>query len=81
MIRPQAIALHRRVDASSSPRNTWAATVTEIDRLGDRARVGVAGALTVTAEITVGALEALALRPGDEVWLAVKATDIDIYSA
>ena len=37
--------------------------------------------LPLTAEITVAALEALHLRPGDEVRASVKATDITVHPA
>jgi molybdate transport system ATP-binding protein len=80
VIRPQSIALSRHQDATSA-RNSWAGTVGDIDRLGDRVRVGVEGPLHLTAEITAAALEDLGLRPGDEVHAAVKATDIDTYLA
>ena len=53
----------------------------DIDVLGDRARVGVDGVLPLIAEITVAAVEALGLRPGDEVYTTVKATDIETYPA
>jgi molybdate transport system ATP-binding protein len=80
VIRPQSIALSRHPDATSA-RNSWPGTVGDIDRIGDRVRVGIEGALHLTAEITVAALEDLALRPGDAVHAAVKATDIDTYLA
>jgi molybdate transport system ATP-binding protein len=63
----------------SSARNTWAGRVSDIDRLGDRVRIGIDGALPLTAEITGGALDALQLRPGDLVHAAAKATDIETY--
>jgi molybdate transport system ATP-binding protein len=55
--------------------------VTDIDRIGERARVALAGALPLTAEITLAALDALALRPGDEIAASAKATDIDAYAS
>jgi molybdate transport system ATP-binding protein len=81
VIRPQAVSLHRHLDDmdSSSPRNMWAGQVADIDLQGDRARVGISGALPLTAEITVAALTALRLAAGDEVWASAKATDIDAY--
>jgi molybdate transport system ATP-binding protein len=81
VIRPQAITLSLGVDPNSSARNHWPGVVGDIDRLGDRARVGVAGPLPIVAEITTAALDALALRPGDEVHVALKATDITTYPA
>jgi molybdate transport system ATP-binding protein len=80
MVRPQSITLSRsRVD--SSARNRFAGTVDEIDRVGDRVRVGVAGPLHLTAEITERALDTLGLQLGDEVYAVVKATDIETYPA
>ncbi|MEO5899753.1 MAG: ABC transporter ATP-binding protein, partial [Ilumatobacteraceae bacterium] len=79
VIRPQSIALQRGPATATSARNVWAGTVGDIDRIGDRVRVGVVGPMPVTAEITAAALEALALRPGDAILASAKATDIDAY--
>ena len=79
VIRPQAVTLHRDSRGTTSARNTWAGTVGDIDRLGDRARVTVEGSLQLTAEVMVTSLEALGLRPGDEIFMTVKATDIEAY--
>jgi molybdate transport system ATP-binding protein len=81
LIRPQSISLSRDHADVTSIRNTWAGTVTDIDRIGDRARVHLDGPLALTAEITTAALDTLALRPGDHVVAAAKATDIDTYPA
>jgi molybdate transport system ATP-binding protein len=81
VIRPQAIALLRDQPVGTSARNAWAGSIGDIDRLGDRVRIGILGALPLTAEITVAALEAMQLRPGDEVHASVKATDIEAYPA
>jgi molybdate transport system ATP-binding protein len=59
----------------------WRGTVGDVDRLGDRVRVNIAGILPLTAEITVGAFEALDLRPGEETFASVKATEIEVYPA
>jgi molybdate transport system ATP-binding protein len=79
VIRPQAIALLRDEPVGSSARNVWSGTVGDIDRLGDRVRVGIVGVLPLTAEITAAALEAMHLRHGDETHALVKATDIEAY--
>jgi molybdate transport system ATP-binding protein len=79
VIRPQAVSLSREAPSSSSPRNTWHGVVGDVDRLGGRARVAVEGQLHLVAEITIAALEALRLRPGDEIHATVKATDIEAY--
>jgi molybdate transport system ATP-binding protein len=81
VIRPASIAIDRERPVGSSIRNVWPGVVTEIDRLGDRVRVRVDGVLALTAEITVGALESLELRPGDDVVVTAKATDIETYPA
>lgn len=80
VIRPQSITLLRHV-ADTSARNTFTGVVDDIDRLGDRVRVGVDAPIHLTAEITVGALDELQLRPGDRIHATVKATDIDSYPA
>ncbi|HWL41983.1 MAG TPA: ABC transporter ATP-binding protein [Ilumatobacter sp.] len=79
-IRPQAITLSR-TPPESSARNTWEGVVDDLDRMADRARVGIAGPIHLTAEVTTAAVDALALRAGDPVWSAVKATDIEVYPA
>ncbi len=79
VIRPQAIALLRDAPVGLSARNVWTGTVGDIDRLGDRVRVGIDGVLPLTAEITAAALEAMQLRPGDLTHASVKATDIEAY--
>jgi len=79
VIRPHSISLVREVPVGSSVRNVWRGTVADIDRLGDRVRIGIDGELPLTAEITVAALDALQLRPGDDIHASVKATDIEVY--
>jgi molybdate transport system ATP-binding protein len=81
VIRPQAIALSRHVSTDSSVRNVWPGVVGDIDRIGDRVRVGFDGPVQLVAEITTSAMESLDLRPGDVVHAAVKATDIEAYLA
>lgn len=79
VIRPQAVTVRgvRRVSRASATR--WPGTVNDVDRLGDRVRIGIDGPLPLTAEITAAALAALDLRPGDQVHASVKATDIVTY--
>lgn len=81
VIRPHSIALVRQTEPQSSVRNAWTGTIAEIDRLGDRARVGVVGAFALTAEITTASLDALNLQVGDTIYATVKATDIEVYPA
>jgi molybdate transport system ATP-binding protein len=78
VVRPQAIALHRqRPDGSA--RNTWQATVATLEADRDRVRVGLAGQVPVTAEVTPAAIADLELAPGRDVWASVKAVDLTVY--
>jgi molybdate transport system ATP-binding protein len=53
--------------------------VAALDAVGDRVRVRVAASPPVVAEVTVAAVNDLALAEGTAVWMAVKATHIDVY--
>ncbi len=76
VVPPAAVALYR-TRPDGSPRNTWPGTVAGADRLGDRTRVRVDGPLALVAEVTPAA--AAELPP--EVWVAVKATEVQVYPA
>ena len=80
LIAPRHVALHRS-PPEGSPRNAWPGVVAGVELLADRARVQVHGTPDVVAEITTAALGALGLRPGDAVWVTVKATELDVYAA
>jgi molybdate transport system ATP-binding protein len=77
-IRPQAIALHRH-QPDGSPRNTWTATVTDLEADHDRVRVTLGGPVAATAEVTPAAVAELELAPGVSVWATVKAVDLTAY--
>lgn len=77
-IRPQAIALHRH-RPDGSPRNSWQATVASLEADRDRVRVGLAGPVPATAELTASAVAELDLVPGTPVWASVKAVDLTVY--
>ena len=81
VIRPHSIALVREPTEQSSVRNAWPGRIAEIDRLGDRARIGVVGTLALTAEITTTALDELQLQIGDPITATVKATEVEVYPA
>lgn len=76
-IRPQAASLHR-IHPEGTPRNVWPGRIAGLDIAGDRVRVEVTGTPPVVSEITPAALAALGLTHGDEVWVAVKATEVMI---
>ena len=81
-IRPRAVALHR-VTPEGSPRNVWHVTVVDVapDRGDDRVRVELEGPIQLVAEVTPGAVAELGLKPGQHVWAAVKAVDVECYEA
>ncbi|HUG32755.1 MAG TPA: ATP-binding cassette domain-containing protein [Acidimicrobiia bacterium] len=76
-IAPTAISVHRH-PPEGSPRNTWRTVVERVEPLGERSRLGIGAPLPLTVEVTRDATEALALTPGVEVWVAVKATEIGV---
>jgi molybdate transport system ATP-binding protein len=80
IIPPTAVVLHRtRPDGSA--RNTWPGTVVGVEHLGARrrVRVQVSDAVTVVAEVTPAAVTDLALVEGSPVWVAVKATELEVF--
>jgi molybdate transport system ATP-binding protein len=76
-VHPRAVALHRE-RPDGTPRNVWPATLTDVDIAGDRVRVFADGPVPLVAEITAAARDALHLEPGAAVWVAVKASEIDV---
>jgi molybdate transport system ATP-binding protein len=80
--RPAAVALYQ-VRPAGSPRNIWPGRIAGLEPHGDGVRVEVSGAPDATssllAEVTPAAVAELGLAPGTEVWVAVKASDIDVY--
>jgi molybdate transport system ATP-binding protein len=80
VVPPRAVAVSR-LRPDGSPRNTWPGQVAALDAVGDRVRVRVAASPPVVAEVTVAAVKDLALAEGTAVWVAVKATHIDVYPA
>jgi molybdate transport system ATP-binding protein len=79
-IRPQAVALHRGRPAGS-PRNVWHGGLVSVDGFGGRMRVAITGRLPLVAEITPGANAELDLGRGGGIWVAVKATDVEVLPA
>ena len=77
-LRPQAVALHR-VQPEGSPRNTWPATVADLEADRDRVRVQLDGSIPLVAEVTPAAVADLDLVPGAAVWASVKAVDLTAY--
>ena len=74
-----SIVVSTAAAARSSARNTWPATITGLTLLADRVRLEVEGEPAALVDVTPAAVADLALRPGTEVWLAVKATELEVY--
>jgi molybdate transport system ATP-binding protein len=77
---PAAVAIYTDRPPHGSPRTVLAARVVEVSPAGSRVavRCGVAEA-EVTAEVTWGAVRELALVAGSPVWLAVKASEVQVH--
>ncbi len=79
-VQPRAVALYRSPPAGS-PRNVWQGRVDGLDVHGDHVRVHVDGPITIAAEVTPAAVAELRLASDAPVWVAVKATEIEVYPA
>jgi molybdate transport system ATP-binding protein len=80
VVAPHAVVLHRHAPDGTA-RNVWPGAIDAIERVGDRVRVHVGGAVPVVAEVTPAAVAALALGVGVDVWAAVKATEVQVFPA
>jgi molybdate transport system ATP-binding protein len=79
VIRPEAVTIHR-THPEGSARNVWRGTITALQPSHDRVRVIVDGQPPAIAAVTPSAVAELALAKGVEVWLSLKAVDVDVYS-
>lgn len=61
-----------------SARNVLSGRVTSVAIEGDRARVRLATAPPLVAEVTLGSVERLRLRSGVEVWASFKAVEVEL---
>jgi molybdate transport system ATP-binding protein len=77
---PSAVALFQS-EPVGSPRNTWPAVITGLQRHGDNLRVQLGGPIAVAADITPAAAAQLSLEPGVPIWAALKATETRAYPA
>jgi len=77
--RPSAVIVStHRLDGTSA-RNTWPGTIAGLTMLADRVRVDIEGRPPVVADVTAAAIADLSLAPGSQVWVSVKATDLEVY--
>lgn len=64
------------LDGGGSPRNAWRVTVTGVEQHAHTTRVRLDGVPPVPADVTTAPVADLRLQPGDELWAAVKATEV-----
>jgi molybdate transport system ATP-binding protein len=79
-VRPSAVMVSTQRPAATSARNTWPATVAGLTLLADRVRLDLDGLPPALVDVTPAAVADLALGFGSQVWLTVKATDLEVYS-
>ncbi|MBW4716848.1 ABC transporter ATP-binding protein [Saccharothrix obliqua] len=77
---PSAVSLHPE-PPSGSPRNAWPVVVADVEQHAHTTRVRLDGTPPVLADITTATLADLRVRPGDALWVALKATEIHTYPA
>ncbi len=78
-MRPSAVVVSSQQPQPSSARNTWPAKVAGLTLLADRVRLDLAGEPSALVDVTPAAVAELSLDPGSQVWLTVKATDLEVY--
>lgn len=80
LVHPHALTLHTQRPEGSA-RNVWHGRIGAIDLEGDRVRVRVDGpdAPSLVAELTPAALAGLHLVEGSDVWMSLKATEVETY--
>lgn len=80
LVHPRAVSLHRR-EPEGTPRNVWKGCAESLDLEGERVRVRVGGPIPIVAEVTPAAVADLRLADGGDVWISVKAAEIEVYPA
>ena len=78
-VRPSAIVVSTQPPQPSSARNTWQAKISGLTLLADRVRLDLDGQPPALVDVTPAAVAELSLDPGSQVWLTVKATDLEVY--
>ena len=75
-INPASVSIFKS-QPSGSPRNSWLSRIQNIEILGGRARVSLVGEIDICADITTVAANELRQSISSEVWVSVKATEVD----
>jgi molybdate transport system ATP-binding protein len=77
LLRPVDVSLHP-ARPEGSARNVLGGRVAVVSIEGERARVRIDSSPPVVAEVTLGSVERLGLRPGVEVWASFKAVEVQV---
>jgi molybdate transport system ATP-binding protein len=80
LLRPADVTLSLELPDGSA-RNVVQGRVTSISVEGDRARVRIASAPPLVAEVTLASVERLGLRDGVVTWASFKAVEVEILPA
>ena len=80
-MRPEAITVHARHPEAVSTRNLWPGAVAGMEMIQGRVRLQVDGAPAALVDVTPAAVAELRLRPGERIWLAAKAVEVEVYAA
>ena len=65
---------------AGSPRNAWQAPIEAIEPTLDSVRVRLGGPAPLVAEVTSGTIASMQLAIGRLVWVAIKATEIQVMA-
>lgn len=77
----ETVTLRPATMETSSARNSWLGTVESILHRGQLVEVAVDVGVRIVAVVTPGAMVDLAVKPGDEVGISVKASAVRIVAA
>ncbi len=76
-IHPRAATLHLQ-QPSGSPRNVWRAAVAAVEPRSEVTRVVLEQPIPLSVDITTAAAQEMSIAVGDQLWVAIKATEIGL---
>lgn len=79
-IHPNAVSVHLERPHGSA-RNVWTTTLVAVEPLGEITRLTVEDPVRLGIDVTPASVGAMDLRPGTQVWLSVKATEVEVRPA
>src|SRR4029077_16462366 len=75
-LRPAEVGLHTERPKGGSARNVLRGNVAAVSVEGERARVRIASAPPIVAEVTLGSVTRLGMHEGAEIWASCKAVEL-----